>query len=316
MKKITSLIIGCALVAVPALALAEETNTSVEAEASANVTSGTPPQDPRKPGEQRPPMRPGMQVRASTTIDARKANMQLRASTTAEARKGSMQERQDNRIAEAKARAAMELDRRIENLTKMQARIDTMVLLAPADKTALKASLMGQINGLGTLKGKIESETATTTLRTDIQSITKSYRIYALVIPQAAITAAADRVLAVATLSEQLSVKLKTRIDAVEAAGTDVSTLNASLSDMNAKVADAKVQANAAISLVVDLKPDNNDETLMKANMAALKDARANIEAGQKALKAAREDAESIMKALGKPKVRAEGKASTTVEIE
>ncbi len=212
----------------------------------------------------------------------------------------------------AHERAGKEIERRLEGLNKLIERITNAKRIDGDDKATLSATLTAQINALTALKAKIDADTSTTTLKEDVQSITKSYRIFALVMPQASITASADRVKYVADQLSTLSAKLKTRLDALTAGGTDVSASVTLLADMNAKIASAKVQAQAAIDGIVNLKPDNGDKTVMESNLAALKAAREKVRAAQADLKTAREDARKIMINI---KGKGEVHASTTTSI-
>lgn len=212
----------------------------------------------------------------------------------------------------AHERAGKEIDRRLEGLNKLIDRIMNAKRIDSDDKSSLSATITAQINALTALKAKIDADTSTTTLKEDVQSITKSYRIFALVMPQASIMASADRVKYVADQLSTLSAKLKTRLDALTAGGTDVSASVTLLADMNAKIASAKTQAQAAIDSIVNLKPDNGDKTIMESNLAALKAAREKVRAAQADLKTAREDARKIM---GNIKGKGEVHASTTTSI-
>lgn len=136
-----------------------------------------------------------------------------------------------------------------------------------------------------------------------------------LIIPQGAIEAAADRVLDVAGMMTTLSTQLQTRITAAQAAGTNMDASVSALADMNAKIADANTQANAAVTEIANLQPDNGNATIQASNTAALKDARSKVQAGQQDLVAARKDAGAIVKALAALKGPAAGAgvtASTT----
>jgi len=195
----------------------------------------------------------------------------------------------------SRARATAEIDRRVASLQKLEARVQTMNRVSASSKTSLKASLDSQITVLTDLKAKIAADTDDATLKADIQSITKSYRIYMLVMPQAAILATADRVMTTTDLMTELNTKLKTRIDAAATAGKDVSAVTTSYTSMQAHVADAKVHAQAAIDLSATLKADNGTDAVMTANQQALKDARAKLNAARDDLKAARKDAASIV---------------------
>lgn len=212
------------------------------------------------------------------------------------------------RAVRVDARAAQELDQRIASLQQVSAHFADMKLLPASDLAALQASISSEIGALNALKAKIAADDSTTTLKADAQSITKSYRVYALVIPQDRIASAADRVLAVAAQMQALSAKFAARISAAGAVGASVTSAKA---DFDAKVADAQVQANAAIASIAKLSPDNGDASTKASNTAALKAALADIKAAQQDLRAARQDAAAIVKGVaGKP--GASGSASST----
>lgn len=210
-----------------------------------------------------------------------------------------------------RTKALAQIDTRIKALSVLQARINEMQRVSASQKTSLNATLQTAIGEMTTLKAKIAADTDNAVLKADIQSITKSYRIYLLVLPQGRITAAADRIMGTSAILTELAGKLQVRITEAQAAGKDTTALTASLTDMNAKIADANVQANAAITLIANLKPDNGDKAVFEANQKALKDARAKIKLGTTDLQAARKDAGSIIKGLSAMNI----KASTNTTI-
>lgn len=212
----------------------------------------------------------------------------------------------------ARAKADAQIDTRVKALTALSARISEMQRVSAAQKADITADLQTAINQMIALKAKIDADTDGATLKADIQSITKSYRIYLLVLPQGRITAAADRVLTMAGLMNDLSAKLQARITEAQAAGQDVTAMNTSLVSMNAKTADASLQANAAINLVAGLQPDNGDHAMFQSNHAALKDARAKIKLATTNLQSARKDAGNIVKIL----LSMKGKTSATEKAE
>lgn len=215
----------------------------------------------------------------------------------------------DDLKGHARDRANQEIERRLDALDRLSGRIEDAKRITLDDKATLTASIQAQIDALVELKAKIEADDSTTTLKADIESITKGHRIFLLVIPKGAITAAADRVLSVATQMEAFSSKLQARIDG--AGDVDAGALNDLLDDYDAKVADAKVQANAAIDLVADLSVDNGDASVVASNTQTLKDARAKVVAAQQDLKTARQDAQKI---AGAVKGHGSVTASTTEE--
>jgi len=212
-------------------------------------------------------------------------------------------------------KAGNSIDQRIAAMQKAEARIDAAVKLSASEKAELKADIDQVIADLTALKTQIGSDTSTTSLKADASSITKAYRVYLLVLPQTAIAAASDRALAIAAQMDALEVKLEARISAAQAAGTDVSAMQASLADFKAKVVDAKSNATAAAAEVKNLSADNGDKATLTANMNALKDARAKLETARRDLKAAYADAQSIAGGVkGKGEVKADVKASASVK--
>lgn len=214
----------------------------------------------------------------------------------------------------ARARADAAIDARVTRLNALEARINQMTRVTTDEKTSLDATIQANLNDMVALKAKINADTDNVTLKADIQSITKSYRIYVLVLPQANIMAAADRVMFIVGQFNDLSAKLQARITAAQTPGQNVTSLNASLTDMNAKTADANVQAQAAINEVAALKPDNGDKTVFAANLAALKDARSKIHVAIQDLKTARQDAGSIVQALVAMKISASASAGASAQ--
>lgn len=202
------------------------------------------------------------------------------------------------RIEKGKERATKEIDRRIQRLTDLSTRVQGMKRVSDTVKASTAASVQAEVASLTALKAKIAADTDIETLKADIQSITKSYRIFMLIIPQGRITVAADKIHTAAGTLTELGAKLQARIDAAASAGADVAPLTASLTDMKAQIAKASAQADAAVSAVASLTPDMGDKAKMDANNAALKDARAKLKAGHAALVASRASARSIVQGL------------------
>jgi hypothetical protein len=217
-----------------------------------------------------------------------------------------------------KDRANQEIARRIATLTKLSNRISQMSRLSASEQAVISGSVTDQISALNTLKAKIDADDSTTTLKADVQSIVDSYRIYMLVLPQAALMAAADRVNTIVTDMTELGAKLSDRITAAGQGGADISAAQTAFADYGAKVADAQSQVQAAQAEITGLVPDNGDKTIQQSNTAALKDARGKIQAAQKDLVAARQDITVVLKALPKQtgvNVRANANATSSTTV-
>lgn len=202
------------------------------------------------------------------------------------------------RMEAIKANATREIDRRIALLNQDISRINAMQKLSDAQKASLVATAQTNITNLTTLKAKIAADTDIETLKTDVKSITQSYRIFALVHPQGRIIAAADRILATADNLVTVQGKLQVRITAAQTAGKDVTAMNTAMAEISAKSADAKTQAQNAITLVAALTPDQGNQTMSQSNKTALTNAQAAIKAARADLEIASKDAHTINKSL------------------
>lgn len=215
-------------------------------------------------------------------------------------------------VARGKDRGDQEIDRRVKNLNVLVEKVQGMKNLSETDKTNIAATLTAQVTALQALRTKIDADTDAETLKTDVASITGSYRIYALIIPQGAIIASADRIVTVAGTLKLIAAKFDTRITAAASAGNDVTAVKKILDEYNAKILDSAVQAQGAVNDIVALVPDQNDATKQKTNTETLKAARAKIVAAQKDLQVVRKDADKIIAALKGMKVAAT--ATTTAQ--
>jgi len=167
---------------------------------------------------------------------------------------------QQQRIPTLIARGDSEIAKRITSLNSAISRVQALKKLADTQKTTIVATYNTVIANLNTLKTKIDADTDFASLRTDVMSIFGNNRVYALIMPQESILTASDRIQDVATDMNALATKLQSRIYA-QTKGNDVATIQASLADFNAKVADAQTQAQNAVNEVSGLTPDQGDKT-------------------------------------------------------
>jgi hypothetical protein len=209
--------------------------------------------------------------------------------------------------------ADKEINNRIETLNKISAKIGSTKKISTSTKEMVASTTQIEIINLTALKSKIDADTDEATLKTDSKSITASYRIYALVRPQIEILVAADKM---NTLRENLTVltdKIEVRINALKATGKDTAALETTLANTRTKLADAKLQADAAISRMSVLLPDNGDATVARSNRDSLSKSHADIRVGRMDLHVVKENLETLIKQIRKitPK---EVKATSTEE--
>lgn len=208
------------------------------------------------------------------------------------------QNTEETRMSRMKSKANQEIDRRVNALNKLIVKINEMKKISEGDKATLVATLSTNITNLTALKAKIAADTDMATLKIDVQSITKDYRIFMLVLKKVSILAAAERMEVTADSFTTVNTALSAGIASAVTAGKDVTSMNAWLSDMNAKVADAKIQYANAKAAVINLVPDNGVQAVIDSNKAALESARTMIKNGATDLHTAREDAKKIRSQL------------------
>lgn len=234
----------------------------------------------------------GLILTASPAYAALRSNITTRTTNLA-SRAAMITQKQEQVSQNLRQRAQTEITRRINFLNQEIALINAMRKLSATDKSNLQAQIQMQIDGLNSLQTKINSDTDNATLRTDVNSIISNYYIFLFFRVQVNLLAASDRM---STTTDELTAiytKLQTRINQTQAAGNDVSSVNALLSDMNAKLADAATQYQAAQAKLTPLTA-----TGYPGNKITLEDARTMIKTGLTDIKTAYQDALQIRQQL------------------
>ena len=184
-----------------------------------------------------------------------------------------------------KEKAYKEIDRRIASLSKLIEKIRAVKRLTESQKSTMASQVQAEIDSLTALRATIAGQTDIATIRTSVQSIVKSYRIYVLYIPKMTIIANADKILnliegEIATLTT----KLQLRIDEAKSNGYAVETMTSLMTQRKVKLESATTQANGAIAKVTPLTPDGwpGNKTELQAAREMLKVARKDINDAQK----------------------------------
>jgi hypothetical protein len=199
-------------------------------------------------------------------------------------------------LTAAKAKCVAAVDVRLVELNRLEGVVGAAKHITDTHKGTENASLSAASSGLTTLKGKIEADADAATLKQDCQSIYDGYRVYALRAPQAHLVIADDaEVYGIGRLNAVVP-KLTDAIAKAKAAGKDTTAAEASLADMQAKLADASTQASGVADSVIGYGPAD-----WNGNHGLLDPARGKIRAAHTDLKAAAADAKAIVKALQTP---------------
>jgi len=191
------------------------------------------------------------------------------------------------------SRADREIDRRVAAMNIILKKINGLKDLTADQKTSLTTQIQANIANLNTLKTKIDADTDITTLTTDVQSIVGNYKIFALFNPKIRLLSVAEVMNNIVDKFTALSTKLATRIADLKSQGKDVTAMQASLTDLNSKIASAKTTVQAAIDELIPLDPKG-----YPGNKIQLQDARAKLQTAKQALMDAKKDAETIIQGL------------------
>ncbi len=246
----------------------------------------------------------------STTMRRDEQNDDRAMMRSTSTRQQSMQTNQENTLVRLDNYGNAAITARIASLNNLIARLSNAKNISAEEKSSITAQINTLRDSLTSLRTKINMDASSTNaglpgalgstspLRNDVQSITKDYRIYELVIPQSEILAAVDRVKTIAGSLTTVAGKLQVRITAAQSAGNNVTSMQASLADLNAKIADIGSQAALASAGVKNLTPDAGATSTASSNTTALKAARAALATAQSDITAATVDAKAIVSAL------------------
>ncbi len=180
---------------------------------------------------------------------------------------------QADAVANLKARADQEIDRRITSLNNLITKINAMVRLSASQKTTFTNNIQADITNLTTLKTKIDADTDITTLRTDVKSIVSDYRVYLVFMPQINLLSYADRMSYTVTNMTTILTKLQARVSQAQSAGKNVGNAAALLTSAQNELNDANTQITNVINQVVPLTPAG-----YPGNETALKSARTTLQ--------------------------------------
>ncbi len=177
-------------------------------------------------------------------------------------------------------RGNSEISRRLTTLNTLNAKINSATKLSAGDKATLSTEVASTTSGLTALKTKLDADTTLSDAKADAQSIFTGYRVYALVGPKVNLVKTADDQQVAEGKLTDLATKLQTRITAAQTAGKSVTSLQASLTAMNAKISAAHAISPAIESSVIGLQPTdyNSNHSVLSGDRNQLKTAQDDIQ--------------------------------------
>lgn len=191
-----------------------------------------------------------------------------------------MQAKFEDRLENLKQRALKEIDRRISSLNSLLTRGANLKRLTNDQKNDLDKNIKSQIASLEELKTKIENATDPQTLRTDIKSITSSYRVYALYMPMTQIVIAGENIINITEKLDLIIKKIETRISNAKSQGQDATSIENQLTDIKNKQKEAANLAQTAINTVINLTPSGypGNKSSLQTARDSLQTARTNLQ--------------------------------------
>jgi mannose/fructose/N-acetylgalactosamine-specific phosphotransferase system component IIB len=189
------------------------------------------------------------------------------------------------------------LEKRIARLEAMRTRLEQMKKISNAAKTLLGNEIKKIEDELLALKEKIAASADFSEIKQEINSISKSYKAYTMVMPRAQLMSAAERINSLSDKLENIAKDYETRIGNVQSQ-QEQDSLKKTLVLMKTNIASARTKAQEALTALNAINTANPDKEAMKLIIAALKDARQKVKDGHKYLIDARKNAHDINLAL------------------
>jgi flagellar basal body-associated protein FliL len=156
-----------------------------------------------------------------------------------------------------------EINQKVKNLNDLILRIISAKKLSTLEKNSLSGIAQNQLDTLEVLRSTIDAEASRPKAVADYQLITKSYPIYDLLLSQGRTVIFIDSVLTVVDSMDTVGIKVQSRL--TNLTGVGASTIQQIFSDFAVKVSDANSQAQSALIMVSNSKP--NTTTLSGARV-------------------------------------------------
>ena len=193
-------------------------------------------------------------------------------------------------LSEIKANAASAISLRLSALTTAISAVNTNTWLTPSDKTTLLNTLNDDQSNLTALATKIQADTTVAQARTDSRSIFLTYRVFALAIPQARLSAATDDI--TGAVLGRLN-DAQSRLSALLAgsdSGKDTPAVQALMSDLSNKIQSVTTATSGLSGSILALTPSEYD-----ANYTILAAPRETLLTSRSSLIGARTDVETVL---------------------
>lgn len=187
-------------------------------------------------------------------------------------------------VETVKARALEAIEKRLVTLAELEERINQSETVQPNHAAKLMQDVRFSVKGLEDLAAEIRAATDLDTLRVLVPGIFEDYRVYAVIVPKAHLTLAADAAHAASKRLSELAGAIDDILERLAEAGFDVRPAEELLDEM-IRLIDAGAEGAASVpDAVLDLGPEDypgSTEVLRSAH-ADLQDAGAGLRSAGK----------------------------------
>jgi hypothetical protein len=201
--------------------------------------------------------------------------------------------RVDAALERARAEAAAAIERRQGQLDVLDGRLAGSGQCDPAGTVA---GIIGADRaGLAQLGDKIAGDADAATLAADARSIYTDFRVYAVVTPQANVTAACGHVKAAGDELTGALARADHLVEVASSAGEDTSGAIASMADARRQIEAAVAGAQAASDALGTLGPDHGDPDVARSNAQVVEVAHGQLATAGTQLRAAATDLRAVL---------------------
>ncbi|WP_426626151.1 hypothetical protein ACPPVW_09035 [Leifsonia sp. McL0607] len=196
-------------------------------------------------------------------------------------------------LAEIQASGAKAISDRETKLTAAIAKVTSDTYLTSSDRSTILGTLNADLVAMKSSASTIAADTTTTQATSDLKTVLRKYRVYAVALPQARLASDADRL--TGTTLPKLTKEQSTLAGLLSGKDKAKSTtaLQSDLSDMSAQLSTASHDASGQASAALGVTPSTYD-----SNRSALSSVKSSLESARTAAHKAQTDAKAIRQAL------------------
>lgn len=189
--------------------------------------------------------------------------------------------RTDPTIEVLQALGRCEVDRRLDDLGRLQAAVDRSQALTDAHETSLERILASATTGLQALRAEIDAATTVDGAREDVRRIAEDFRVYVLVSRQVSLVIADDVVAAGVGRAKAAADRLEDAIEAAREAGRNVGDAPSHLAAIRREGAAAARAVEGDAAAVLALTPAawnaGDAKPVLDAARASVREARESL---------------------------------------